>query len=132
MKRRPPRSTRTDTLFPYTTRFRSNRLPVGEHAAQPAVVDEVLTGAAGRLGDRVLRLTLGADEQHLAAMGRRLTHEIQRAGEQRNRLRKIDDVNAVAVAEDVRLHPRRSEEQKYELQAPTRNSYAGVCLNKKK
>src|SRR3546814_16403847 len=25
MKRRPPRSTRTDTLFPYTTLFRSNR-----------------------------------------------------------------------------------------------------------
>src|SRR3546814_11022309 len=26
MKRRPPRSTRTDTLFPYTTLFRSPRL----------------------------------------------------------------------------------------------------------
>src|SRR3546814_3489902 len=25
MRRRPPRSTRTDTLFPYTTLFRSNR-----------------------------------------------------------------------------------------------------------
>src|SRR3546814_15202788 len=28
MIRRPPRSTRTDTLFPYTTLFRSNRKPV--------------------------------------------------------------------------------------------------------
>src|SRR3546814_15751912 len=28
MIRRPPRSTRTDTLFPYTTLFRSGRLPV--------------------------------------------------------------------------------------------------------
>src|SRR3546814_2921435 len=27
MIRRPPRSTRTDTLFPYTTLFRSNYLP---------------------------------------------------------------------------------------------------------
>src|SRR3546814_1716248 len=27
MKRRPPRSTRTDTLFPYTTLFRSEREP---------------------------------------------------------------------------------------------------------
>src|SRR3546814_15236126 len=27
MIRRPPRSTRTDTLFPYTTLFRSIRLP---------------------------------------------------------------------------------------------------------
>src|SRR3546814_15208995 len=29
MNRRPPRSTRTDTLFPYTTLFRSDR--VGQH-----------------------------------------------------------------------------------------------------
>src|SRR3546814_15051831 len=30
MIRRPPRSTRTDTLFPYTTLFRSQRGPVRE------------------------------------------------------------------------------------------------------
>src|SRR3546814_7826556 len=29
MIRRPPRSTRTDTLFPYTTLFRSLRTPTG-------------------------------------------------------------------------------------------------------
>src|SRR3546814_4712451 len=29
MIRRPPRSTRTDTLFPYTTLFRSHRLRIG-------------------------------------------------------------------------------------------------------
>src|SRR3546814_4552528 len=29
MIRRPPRSTRTDTLFPYTTLFRSDPLPAG-------------------------------------------------------------------------------------------------------
>src|SRR3546814_5492132 len=29
MIRRPPRSTRTDTLFPYTTLFRSTTFPVG-------------------------------------------------------------------------------------------------------
>src|SRR3546814_16472238 len=28
MRRRPPRSTRTDTLFPYTTLFRSHGIPV--------------------------------------------------------------------------------------------------------
>src|SRR3546814_6933589 len=31
MIRRPPRSTRTDTLFPYTTLFRSRRRLTGEH-----------------------------------------------------------------------------------------------------
>src|SRR3546814_6561153 len=30
MIRRPPRSTRTDTLFPYTTLFRSDRFDLGE------------------------------------------------------------------------------------------------------
>src|SRR3546814_4407678 len=34
MIRRPPRSTRTDTLFPYTTLFRS-RLRLAHHPAQP-------------------------------------------------------------------------------------------------
>src|SRR3546814_10103749 len=33
MIRRPPRSTRTDTLFPYTTLFRSHRQ--GPHHARP-------------------------------------------------------------------------------------------------
>src|SRR3546814_12598693 len=35
MIRRPPRSTRTDTLFPYTTLFRSGRRP-GRAARRPA------------------------------------------------------------------------------------------------
>src|SRR3546814_13318842 len=41
MIRRPPRSTRTDTLFPYTTLFRS----IGYYLALrlPTVVDQVLT-----------------------------------------------------------------------------------------
>src|SRR3546814_8499497 len=33
MLRRPPRSTRTDTLFPYTTRFRSKRAALLAEAA---------------------------------------------------------------------------------------------------
>src|SRR3546814_4464108 len=36
MIRRPPRSTRTDTLFPYTTLFRSQSGPPGKAAAAPA------------------------------------------------------------------------------------------------
>src|SRR3546814_6516588 len=34
MRRRPPRSTRTDTLFPYTTLFRSHPV-VGRRPARP-------------------------------------------------------------------------------------------------
>src|SRR3546814_14636322 len=40
MMRQPPRSTRTDTLFPYTTLFRS-------------VVDDGAVGDAGAVGERV-------------------------------------------------------------------------------
>src|SRR3546814_10045752 len=35
MIRRPPRSTRTDTLFPYTTLFRSSRFYAGAMPAPP-------------------------------------------------------------------------------------------------
>src|SRR3546814_14033956 len=40
MIRRPPRSTRTDTLFPYTTLFRSDRI-------EPAVLPAVILGRVG-------------------------------------------------------------------------------------
>jgi hypothetical protein len=81
-------------------------LPVGQHAAEPAVVDEVLAALARGLGDRLLRLALGADEQHLAARADGRRDEVERAREQRHGLRQVDDVHAVARAEDVRLHPR--------------------------
>src|SRR3546814_13813066 len=45
MIRRPPRSTRTDTLFPYTALFRSRRRPcLAEH--RHAEVAQPLRGAA--------------------------------------------------------------------------------------
>src|SRR3546814_6240017 len=59
MIRRPPRSTRTDTLFPYTTLFRSDvqlvapalhhpaQVQVGDLDPQPAALHEVQV-AAGR------------------------------------------------------------------------------------
>src|SRR3546814_4585881 len=41
MIRRPPRSTRTDTLFPYTTLFRSN---VGTFFVKASLDDTIYTG----------------------------------------------------------------------------------------
>src|SRR3546814_5201118 len=49
MIRRPPRSTRTDTLFPYTTLFRS-----GLDGGEPRLVQI--------LGDRALRPVGGVDD----------------------------------------------------------------------
>src|SRR3546814_12467536 len=65
MIRRPPRSTRTDTLFPYTTLFRSVVHPAHHLAARPVVfgnaygvfelgcVGAECMGADGRAGYRV-------------------------------------------------------------------------------
>src|SRR5687768_16803398 len=66
----------------------------------------MLAALARGLGDRLLRLALGADEQHLAASADGRSNEVERAGEQRHGLRQVDDMDAVARAEDVRLHPR--------------------------
>ena len=55
----------------------------------------------GRLG-----LPLGADEEHLAARRGRLAHEVERLLEARQRLVEVDDVDAVALAEEERLHAR--------------------------
>src|SRR3546814_11261285 len=41
MIRRPPRSTRTDTLFPYTTLFRSDGLRVDQFGAVAARIDGI-------------------------------------------------------------------------------------------
>src|SRR3546814_14350134 len=47
MIRRPPRSTRTDTLFPYTTLFRSGELRVAFDSTQ--IVSELHTARLGQL-----------------------------------------------------------------------------------
>src|SRR3546814_7363833 len=52
MIRRPPRSTRTDTLFPYTTLFRSFRLEhhdtsVVPGGSQPVAQEEGMVGPEG-------------------------------------------------------------------------------------
>src|SRR3546814_12232468 len=51
MRRRPPRSTRTDPRFPYTTLFRSFRLPESEvvNAATSGKLDEILDPIVERL-----------------------------------------------------------------------------------
>src|SRR3546814_9359652 len=46
MIRRPPRSTRTDTLFPYTTLFRSGRISPSLYTGEPNTNDYVKTVAS--------------------------------------------------------------------------------------
>src|SRR3546814_17523611 len=72
MLRRPPRSTRTDTLFPYTTLFRSAAL---SHGRQIEIAFAVRTGACRRdqrVGidrrrpDRVRRAGIGFEDRAIA------------------------------------------------------------------
>src|SRR3546814_20617523 len=46
MKRRPPRSTRTDTLFPYTTLFRSMNIIAMAAHANTCVIPQLMLGNA--------------------------------------------------------------------------------------
>src|SRR3546814_2098775 len=63
MVRRPPRSTRTDTLFPYTTLFRSTDEQVQQ--AQDALASDNIDGAdccnatAGNISNDMLKLAPG-------------------------------------------------------------------------
>src|SRR3546814_3138405 len=104
MIRRPPRSTRTDTLFPYTTLFRS--VPRA-HGDVPRRRRHVARGAAGRARRRDRDRAVGRAHR---AVGRQ-------AG---RRAPPLADPGGV-----------RSEEHTSELQSLMRISYAVFCLKKK-
>src|SRR3546814_5650704 len=122
MIRRPPRSTRTDTRFPYTTLFRSRadreRVVIVEHALQRSCGLEV-------------------DDAQIALA-------VLDAGSHAHRRARIDAESggqpvgpAAIVAErtfafDLRLLcGERSEEHTSELQSLMRISYAVFCLKQK-
>src|SRR3546814_15166644 len=99
MLRRPPRSTRTDTLFPYPTLFRS-REPAPETAARAVAADDL------------------DPDRHLARrglVGGGIEPAVVAGAEyQRDQLHHQLDG--------------RSEEHTSELQSLMRNSYAVFCL----
>src|SRR3546814_6002106 len=111
MIRRPPRSTRTDTLFPYTTLFRS-LLTCCRSRKQNPVDTPIRSGFRSRHTGPTWRFR--HDEDHPAS-GRGDRRHVGSAG---------DGADAYAA--------RRSEEHTSELQSLMRISYAVFCLNKKK
>src|SRR3546814_5900916 len=118
---RPPRSTRTDTLFPYTTLFRS--FPVSG------------TGLPGvrKCGDR------GARQQQKdrpgefagihAAPRREILHRIAKGAGTGNRVGPF--AAGAHTARRIGDPARRSEEHTSALQSLMRTSYAVFCLNTK-
>src|SRR3546814_998453 len=114
MVRRPPRSTRTDTLFPYTTLFRSEgrRGLLQGHDHQVQLPRQPRPGRPG---------------QHLRAFAA--------AGLRRSRANRVTAASYSIFATHTtsgELHETRSEEHTSELQSLMRISYAVFCLKKKK
>src|SRR3546814_2012698 len=110
MVRRPPRSTRTDTLFPYTTRFRS--LAAGE-LRRAALVEAFEADPPQRLGD-------GA-----ALRGIEPEARVQPQAHVLRCIQVGEEASCPNIGE-------RSEEHTSELQSLMRISYAVFCLKKKK
>src|SRR3546814_1726751 len=121
--RRPPRSTRTDTLFPYTTLFRS-QAPAG--------------GSARRCRRTPGRWRL-CRQARLPQPARKPSRAVPPAGQRRSLASthvRISCRQSVVPVADI-LPPRagekkRSEEHTSELQSLMRISYAVFCLKKKK
>src|SRR3546814_6654197 len=114
---RPPRSTRTDTLFPYTTHFRSSSISIGP---------------ARHRSQRNLRRFFGP-HQGGTILGRgivcRSTTSAESAGAWTTALLiqpSCSSPNRYGVAAVT-----RSEEHTSELQSLMRISYAVFCLKKK-
>src|SRR3546814_4082465 len=100
MIRRPPRSTRTDTRFPYTTLFRSNLAE--------------WTKAVGDRGMRLRNNLARAWDKRLETLAIQRMKNVADHKNQHNGLRWAD----------------RSEEHTSELQSLMRISYAVFCLKK--
>src|SRR3546814_4363542 len=111
MIRRPPRSTRTDTLFPYTTLFRSfDRVIADASRPVPVAQGHVIGAGGGELS--------GTDEPGWPVRGRTVgAHFVMAMGD--------GDLPTGAARP-------RSEEHTSELQSLMRISYAVFCLKKKK
>src|SRR3546814_5806608 len=110
MLRRPPRCTRTDTVFPYTTLFRSAGLALGAG----------LGGTAVQAAEDFAQVGLGADRAAFAVVdpGDGVLADVGGGGG-----------DAIGAGGVVRLV--RSEEHTSELQSLMRISYAVFCLKKK-
>src|SRR3546814_9904883 len=119
MIRRPPRSTRTDTLFPYTTLFRSRDERIEAFSRETAGLD--IHFAAGDVSDFD---ACGRLVEDIVAAHGALDILVSAAGITRDTtLRKMQREQWDAVL--------RSEEHTSELQSLMRISYAVFCLKKK-
>src|SRR3546814_3023312 len=71
MIRRPPRSTRTDTLFPYTTLFRSNLSQGDRRKVKVGILLGFQPGKHGAVGTSTTkhRDDVGVEKEHIQCFG---------------------------------------------------------------
>src|SRR3546814_5000441 len=139
MRRRPPRSTRTDTLFSYTTLFRSPPFQIAEALDQPrkhqpprASVDG--GGDFGRVAkivesdaDRLVQIE-AADRRHARQQQPARAKPPDEGVRQRAAGAVVGQQHQLP-RQHHRIIP-RSEEHTSELQSLMRISYAVLCLKK--
>src|SRR3546814_10564633 len=123
--RRPPRSTRTDTLFPYTTLFRSRcgcKSPCREGLAAEAAP---ATAAAAPDGKLAAMAPSPAAAHHRATMFTTVAHYTDPIEAHLARGRLLSEGTDAPLGDE-----HRSEEHTSELQSLMRHSYAVCCLQK--
>src|SRR3546814_2246032 len=134
MLRRPPKTTRTDTLFPYTTLFRTVRS--GDHQSRrrlPALRGHHIKAVQRRHHRRTVDVEdVGILRIDTDARCTGLDRTEARALAQR--LHRHEKIQGAALAAVVlrRTRQHQSEEHTSELQSLMRISYAVFCLKKKK
>src|SRR3546814_7926661 len=121
--RQHPRSTRTDTLFPDTTLFRSD-------GARRRPILERLRRLAGKV--RAGKRRAPRQARGFAGKDRRVAQAARRAGARRRGLSGVPERNRLSRPRTRAIQRRRSEEHTSELQSLMRISYAVFCLKKKK
>src|SRR3546814_9403839 len=128
---RPPRSTRTDTLLPDTTLFRSPQFQ--HHLLLRAEVERLDVTPAAKVPDMKLVPVLAAEKQvrHEAVLDH--VRRAPLAGDLGVAAQMPGKVvgQALRPAVDLPAPEARSEEHTSELQSLMRISYAVFCLKKK-
>src|SRR3546814_957931 len=129
MIRRPPRSTRTDTLFPYTTLFRSYARLASLDTELQQAADHAALAAASQLDGET-----GACARAAQAASAMVVNETRFANDGQGITIDVANEATCDAAGSIRFYQDkpRSEEHTSELQSLMRISYAVFCLKKKK
>src|SRR3546814_8845031 len=121
MSRRPPRSTRTDTLFPYTTLFRSHLAVAAPGRAHRALIDMLGMGlqrigaAQGPRGQR-------RSEEHTSELQSlmRISYAVFCLKKKKKKLKKqnqpttyMNKTKSNDIYQDTHIYDTESEQQSY-------------------